>query len=62
MSSLLKYVMVKGITKDLTTMTFRSLQDDKPSSEPSYLAIVKEKLVVVVTNPFVCYIFSKVCL
>ncbi len=62
MSSLPKYAIVKGIIKNLTTMTFRPPQDDEPSSEASGLAIVKEKLVVVATNPWVCYIFSKVCL
>ncbi len=62
MSSLPKYAMVKGIIKNLTMMTFRSPQDHEPLSEASDLAIVKEKLVVVATNPLVCYIFSKVCL
>ncbi len=54
--------MVKGIIKNLTTMTIRSLQDDEPLSEASDLAIVKEKLVVVATNPLVYYIFAKIYL
>ncbi len=54
--------MVKGIIKNLTTMTFHPPQDDEPLSEANDLTIVKEKLVVVATNPLVCYIFSKVCL
>ncbi len=62
MSSSPKYAMVKGIIKNLTTMTFRPPQDNKPLSEASDFVIVKEKLVVVATNPLVCYIFSKVCL
>ncbi len=62
MGSLPKYVMVKRIIKNLTMVTFCSPQDDEPLSEASDLVIVKEKLVVVATNPLVCYIFSKVCL
>ncbi len=62
MSSLPKYTMVKGTIKNLTTITFRPLQDDEPSSEASDLAIVKKKLVVVATNPLMCYIFLKVYL
>ncbi len=62
MSSLPKYIMVKGIIKNLTMITFRPPQDDEPLSEASKLVIVKEKLVVVATNSLVCYIFSKVCL
>ncbi len=62
MSSLPKYGMIKRIIKNLTIMTFCPLQDNKPLSEASDLTIVKETLVVVMTNPLVCYIFSKVCL
>ncbi len=62
MSSLSKYARVKGIYQNLTTITFRPPQDDKPLSETSDLAIVKEKLMVVATNSLVCYIFSKVYL
>ncbi len=54
--------MVKGIIKNMTTMTFHPLQDNEPLLEASDLAIVKEKLMVVATNLLVYYIFSKVCL
>lgn len=40
-------------------MTFRPPQDDESLTEVVGLEIVKEKLVVVVTNPLVYYIFSK---
>ncbi len=60
MRSLSKYDIVKEIIKNLTMMTFRPPQNDKPSSKASDLAIVKKKLVVVATNPLVYYIFSKV--
>ena len=43
-------------------MTFRPPQNDKMTIAGVELEIVKEKLVIVVTNPLVCYIFSKVCL
>ncbi len=62
MDSLSKYAMVKGMIKNLFTMTFRLPQDNEPLLEASDLVIVKKILVVVVTNPLVCYIFSKVCL
>ena len=61
-SSLPKYAMVKKIIKNLTIMTFCPLQDNKPLLKASDLVIVKKKLMVVTTNPLVCYIFSKVCL
>ncbi len=60
--SLPKYAMVKGIIKNLTIMTFHLPQNNKLLLEASDLVIVKEKLVVVMTNPLVCYIFSKVYL
>ncbi len=62
MGSLPKYAMVKEIITNLTTITFCPPQNNEPLSEVSNLVIVKEKHVVVVTNPLVCYIFSKVCL
>ena len=43
-------------------MTFRPPQDDKSTKEGVELEIVKEKLVVIATNPLVYYVFSKVCL
>ena len=62
MSSLPKYAIVKRIIKNLTTMTFRSPQDNELLSKANDLTIVKEKLVMVAINSLVCYIFSKVCL
>ena len=40
-------------------MTFRPSQDDKSTIVGVELEIVKEKLVIVATNPLVCYVFSK---
>ncbi len=62
MGSLSKYVIVKEIIKNLTIMMFCPPQDDKPLSEASDLAIVKEGFVLIAMNPLVCYIFLKVCL
>ena len=57
-----KYAKMKKIIHNLKTMTFRLPQDDESTIGGVDLEIVKEKLVIVVTNPLTCYIFSKVCL
>lgn len=51
--------MLKEIIKNLNTMTFRPLQNNKLILEANNLTIVKEKLVVIVINPFdLLYIFK----
>ena len=57
-----KYSRIKEIINGLKTMTFRPPQDDESTTAGVELEIVKEKLVIVATNPLVCYVFSKVCL
>lgn len=54
--------MIKEIIQYLVIITFHPLQDNKPLSETSDLIIVKEKLVVIVINLLVYYIFLKVYL
>lgn len=62
MYSLLKYTIIKEIIYILVTITFRILQDDKLLLKVSDFILVKKKLVVVVINSLVCYLFSIVYL
>lgn len=56
---------IKEIIQNLATVTFQPPQEDKTSNEinkgtvTDNLEVVKEKLVVVGTNPLVSYIISK---
>lgn len=60
--SLSKYLVIKRIIKTLAIMMFCLPQDNKLSLEASDFIIEKEKLVVIMTNPLVCYLFLKLYL